>query len=128
MSEIHTTQPSIAELEAQLAALKGDARSVQADHTRPLLEHLLTTNTVEASNAKGSCWVGFKADTVEITAADGRKYKVGVVVTDSAAVAAREEEKKVLAEAAALEEKRGPLLAKMAELEAALAGTSTTAA
>jgi hypothetical protein len=127
MSEIHTTQPSIAELEAQIAALKGGALARQADHTRPLLEHLLTTNTVEASSAKGSCWVGFKADTVEITVADGRKYKVSVIVTDSEAVTAREEEKKILAEAQKLEEKRGPLLAKMAELEKALAGTSSAA-
>ena len=124
MQDITTSDLSIAELEAQIARLKGNALAVQAEHTRPLLEHLLTTNTVEASTGKGSCWVGFRADAVDITASDGTVYGVAVIVTDRAAVAKREEEKKVLAEAAKLEEKRGPLLAKMAELEAALANTS----
>lgn len=117
MSQNQTVNPSITALEEQIARLKGEAVKVQAEHTRPLLDHLLKTNKVEASNAKGSCWVGFKADTVEVTV-DGTTYKVSVIVTDVAAVEAREAEKKAAAEADKVKEKLGPLLEEIARLQA----------
>ena len=117
-TEINTAEMSLADLKAHIARLEQEAVNASREVARPLVEHLLTTNVVKPSTAKGSCWVGFKADTFEITV-EGTTYKVGVIVTDVAATEAREQEKAAAEKEAKKQEQVGPLLAKLAELQAA---------
>lgn len=124
---IHTAEQSLAALKAQVALMEAEAEAASKEVARPLVEHLLETNTIADSNAKGSCWAGFKAPTFEITV-DGKRYKVGVTVTDVARVAEREEEKAAAEKAAKVEKEMGPLLAKLEALQAQAGLTSVPAA
>lgn len=119
-TNIHAAEMSLADLKRLVDQMEAEQTSVVVETARPLIEHLLTTHTVQTPTKEGSTWVGFRPDSFDITV-DGTTYGVSVIVTDRKATQERKDAKAQADKAAKAQEQHGALLAQLAALEAAAA-------
>lgn len=117
MTEIHSTEQSLADLKALVARMEAEAAGATNDIARPYMEHLLETNHIKASTSDKSTWVGFSTKPVEIVV-NGVKLSYTTIVTDVVASETRKLEKKQADAASKAEKEAADLRAKLAALEA----------
>lgn len=117
MTEIHTTQPSLAELKALVAQMEAETATETNTVARPYLEHLLDTHNIKPSTAEKSTWVGFSSKPTEVVI-NGVKLSYTTIVTDVVASETRKVEKKQADAAAKALAEAEALKARLAALQA----------